>query len=111
MHVQLLGWQPSKLHGHDAALFIYRVTGPQGEQHHVNVHVLDARQLNLRSKKQIQVGGIPLWVDSPFGFASVAYKDDRGLGYIFTTDMGDAQLIDLVVGSDILQQLSDHLGR
>lgn len=108
--VDLLGWQPSNLRGRQAALFLYQVEGPSG-RHQVNVHVLDARNLDLRSQDRVRVGARELWIDRPFGFSSVSFRDTGGIGYVFTSDMPSAELVALVAESDILDHVSERLRR
>lgn len=108
--VNLLGWQPSSLRGRQAALFVYEVTGKSGT-HQVNVHVLDARNLDFSGKESVRVGDRELWVDAPFGFSAVAYKARSGIGYVFTSEMQRGELIDLVTRSNILEMVNERLRR
>lgn len=104
----LLGWQPGQLRGRDAAVFVYEVVSRTG-RHQVNVHALDARDLDLRGKDRVSVDDTELWVDTPFGFSSVSYKDREGIGYVFTSDMAPSELVNLVGKSDILDMINERL--
>jgi hypothetical protein len=102
--VSLRGWQRSRLHGRQAAVFIYQVG-----RHQVNVHTLDARDLDLRSRDRRVVDGREIWVSQPLGFSTVSYKDQDGIGYVFSSDMASDELVKLVLDSDLLFMVSDRL--
>ena len=75
----------------------------------MTVHILDARNLELRGQRRINVSGQTLWVDRPFGFSAVSYRDNQGMAYVFTSEMAEDELVDLVVSSDILHRIGERL--
>jgi anti-sigma factor (TIGR02949 family) len=108
--VALRGWQPTQLDGRAAAKLVYEVTLPSG-RHKVELHVLDARDLDLRSSDKRTIGDTDLWVTQTLGFSTVTYKDRRNIGYVFTSDLRLEELVALLADSDLVQLASERLGR
>ena len=105
---RLDGWQPASLKGYEAAQLQYSVTTRSG-RHLVTVHILDARTLELRGQRRVDVSGQTVWVERPFGFSAVSYREGRGMASGFTSEMSEPELIDLVVSSDILHRIGERL--
>ena len=106
---QLKGWQPRELNGRLAAMLFYEVPGPHGQRHVVTVHVLNARDMDLRGTARRKVGSKVVWVARPLGVSTVSYKDPTGIGYVISSDMNLDRLVGLVVKSDLLYKLNEQL--
>jgi anti-sigma factor RsiW len=104
----LRGFQRAQVQGRDAAVFVYEISTPVGI-HTVYVHTLDARDLDLRSPDRRVIDGREIWVAQPRGFSTVSYKDELGVGYVFSSDMEPDDLVALVLRSDLLFLVSERL--
>jgi anti-sigma factor (TIGR02949 family) len=107
--VSLRGARLSHLRGHNAAQLFYRVDR-NNQRHDMQVHIINASDLNLSSKSKRVIGGREVWVGVERGYSVVTFKDANGVGYVFTSDMEDADLFDLVVSSDLLLRVDERLG-
>lgn len=107
--IDLVGARLSHLRGRDAAQLFYEVAR-DGRRFEVQVHILDASDLDLHGEDRQVIRGRELWIDERFGHSIVTYKDREGIGYVFTSaDMTRPELVDLVVGSDLLLRVSERL--
>lgn len=109
--VNLRGARLSHLRGRDAAQLFYEARrGPS--RHEVQVHIIDGSNLDLRGAVMRRIGGRELFVDRKLGYSIVTYKDQQdGMAYVFTSDMSEQDLLDLVVSSDLLLKASEHRNR
>jgi anti-sigma factor RsiW len=102
------GWQPTQLAGRMAAKLVYEVT--TGRQRYlVDVHLLDGRDMDLDAGQRVRVDDVDLSVSSTGGIHTIAFKDARGVGYVFSSDMPRGSLIDLVVSSRLVDQVNDRV--
>lgn len=106
--VRFNAWRPSQIDGREAAELHYSASTLTG-RHNVTLYVIDARDLDFGGASQVEIDGRTLWLDQPFGFSTVSYKDEQGIGYVFTSDMSEAELVELVTSSDILHRSSERL--
>lgn len=106
---ELRGWRPSQLHGREAAELVYKVARPGGRTHTMRLHVLDGSNVDLGDQERRDIQGETLWVDNPLGMSSVTYRDGHGIGYVFTSDMPEDALVELVLASDVASPRGDGL--
>ena len=52
-----------------------------------------------------------LFVDGRLGLNIVMYRDQQGVLYVFTSEMNQADLVELVGSSDLLMQVNERLRR
>jgi anti-sigma factor RsiW len=97
--IRLRGWRPVQLIGRAAVELDYRTASGN---HVVTVHMVNASNLDFRGSQSRTVAGTKLWVDHPLGFTTVSYRDERGIGYVFSAEAGEEQLLRLVASSDLL---------
>lgn len=107
--VRLQGARLSHLRGRDAAQLFYEVRGHSGARHDMQVHIVDAADLELPERQRRVVGGRVIWVDPQLGYSTVTYRDEEGLAYVFTSDMEATELVRLVVSSDLLMRVNERL--
>lgn len=105
----LKGWRPAELSGKQAAILHYEVPDSRGTYHSITVHVVDARHLDLRGKQRIPLGDTDIWIGHFKGINTVSYKDQYGIGYVFSSDMPLADLVASVHESDVLYRMSEAL--
>lgn len=106
---ELVGARLGHLLDRETAQLFYDVIH-DGARYELQVHILDASNLDLRSPNRHVVNGREIWVDDRLGYAVVSYKDRDGLGYVFTAaGMDQAMLIDLVVNSNLLLRVNEGL--
>lgn len=104
----LQGWQPMRKRGHLSALFVYQVN-IDGNQFRLEVQTLDARNLDLRSAERRVVNGTEVWITRTPGVNAVTYRDANGVAYNFTSHLDADDLVRLVVGSDLVEQVGRRL--
>lgn len=107
--VRLQGARLSHLRGRDAAQLFYEVRGAGGARHDMQVHIVDAADLELPDGQRRVVGGRVIWVDPQLGYSTVTYRDEEGLAYVFTSDLEAGELVRLVVSSDLLMRVNERL--
>jgi anti-sigma factor RsiW len=105
--VNLVGARLSHLRGRDAAQLFYEVMSSRGHRN-FQVHIIDASDLRLGGRDRREVGGRALWVDDQLGFSTVTFRDQDGIGYLFTSDMEADELFELVIGSDLLLRATER---
>ncbi len=108
-NVSLRGARLSHLRGSDAAQLFYEVDR-NNQRHDMQVHIITAPDFNLSAKSKRVIGGREVWIDVERGYSVVTFKDASGIGYVFTSDMEDADLFDLVVSSDLLLRVDERRG-
>jgi mycothiol system anti-sigma-R factor len=86
----LVGARIGHLSSRDAAQLRYRVSGAD-----VTVYVFDASNLPLTAPRRRLVDQRELYVDGDRGYNVVFYRE-RGVGYAFTSELGEDDLIALV---------------
>jgi anti-sigma factor RsiW len=93
--VELRGARVGRLHDRDAAQYVYEVQSP-GSRHTMTVSVFDAAGLSMDGRAtRHRIGGHEVWSGSARGF-SVVYYLRNGVGYAYTSDMGEDELVRLV---------------
>ncbi len=102
----LRGARISHLRGHDAAQVFYDAR-IGNRRYEVSAMIFDATRLDLRVGRRSVVGGRELWAGQSRGYNVVTYKDPRGMGYVFTSEMDADKLLDLVIASDLILRRSD----
>ena len=107
--VTLRGWRPNLLRGREAAELIYEVAPSSSQRHTMWLHILEASNLELESKDRLDIRGETLWLHRPLGLSSVTYRDSHGIGYVFTSDMPEEALVELVLGSDVPHRINERL--
>ncbi len=106
--ISLRGARLSHLRGRDAAQLFYQIDHNH-RRHAMQVHILDGANLDLGGAVKRHIGGRDLWVDNELGYSVVTYKDPSdGMAYVFTSDMSGRELLDLVVGSDLLLRTGER---
>ena len=108
-NVSLRGARLSHLRGRDAAQLFYQVDR-NNQRHDMQVHIVTGADFNLSAKSKRVIGGRDVWIGGERGYSVVTFKDDSGVSYVFTSDMEDADLFDLVVSSDLLLRVNERLG-
>jgi mycothiol system anti-sigma-R factor len=108
--INLRGARLSHLRGRDAAHLFYEIDRG-GRRSDVQVHILDGSDLSLEGATRRRVGGRELFVDGDLGYSVVTYRDPSGMAYVFTSDMSENELLDLVVSSDLLLKVDEDRGR
>jgi anti-sigma factor RsiW len=89
----LVGARIGHLSSRDAAQLHYRVNGAS-----VTVYVFDASNLAMTAPRRRLVDNRELFVDGARGYSVVFYRE-RGVGYAFTSDLSEDQLVELVSAS------------
>lgn len=97
----LLGARLSHLDGRDA-LQLYYQARVDHRVYEMTGLILDASDLDFRTRERRTISGRELWVGKSMGYNVVAHKDERGIGYVFISEMTVAQLLDTVGNSDLL---------
>ena len=97
----LRGYLQSQLNGRVAALFVYEISTNYGLKR-VFVHTLDARNVDLKTDDKRMIGDKELWLTQKQGFSTVAYTDETGVGYVFSSKMDGQNLVGLVAKSDLI---------
>lgn len=105
---RLRGWRPLKSGSHSAALFLYEVTSRTGI-HRLDVQTLDARNLDFSRAERRVVRGSEVWIARGFGTSDVVYRDENQIAYVFSSHMDTEELVNLVVQSDIVEQITREL--
>lgn len=108
--INLRGARLSHLRGRDAAQLFYEIDR-SGRRSDVQVHILDGSDLSLAGATRRRIGGRELWIDGELGYSVVTYRDASGMAYVFTSDMSETELLDLVVSSDLLLKVDEDRGR
>ena len=103
----LRGYLQSQLDGRVAALFVYDVPTNQGTKR-VFVHTLDARRTNLQTDNRQMLGDKEIWLTQKQGFSTVAYTDEQGVGYVFSSKLDSRSLVSLVAQSDLLRRVESQ---
>jgi len=106
--VRLDGWRPARLRGYEAIELQYTIVTESGA-HQLTVHILDARNIDVSGQRRVATAGHVMWVDRPLGFTAISYQDRSGVGYVFTSDMAEDELMTLVMSSDLLHGTSAPL--
>jgi len=106
--ISLRGARLSHLRGRDAAQLFYEIDRNH-RRNAMQVHILDGANLDLGGAVKRHIGGRDLWLDKELGYSVVTYKDPSdGMAYVFTSDMSGKELLDLVVGSDLLLRAGEQ---
>lgn len=92
----LVGARLSQIRDRRAAYLVYNVRGNR-----VSVFLFDPSDLAMESPRHFEAGGHEVYLDEQRGY-HVALVRDRGLGYAFTSDLDEDQMIQLV--SSAIQQ-------
>ncbi|HET6613620.1 MAG TPA: zf-HC2 domain-containing protein [Kofleriaceae bacterium] len=106
--IQFRGWRPINLRDRQAAELVYDVRTQSGG-YSLLVHIMRAGDLSLRSQDRRVVDGKAVWIFHPYGMTSVAYKSEKGIGYVFTSAMPEGELVGMIAGSDILRAIGAPL--
>ncbi len=104
-NVKLRGIGETQMLGRPSVVFVYE-DHRSGKQNRVDLYVLDSRGLKLGGSSRREIDDRELWLSEQNGIATVSYKDDQGIGYVFRSDMSANELADLVQHSDLLLVLS-----
>lgn len=108
----LAGWQPREVGGRQAVGLVYEnVPDPRGGLHQLHVVVFDARDIALTGGEPVEIFGKELRVGSPLGVSTVWFKDESGIGYVFSSDMPRRDLVQLVGASSLLYMVNESLRR
>lgn len=102
------GWQPTQLAGRVAAKLVYEVKLQEGRSFLVDVHLLDGRDMAADRDSRL-VNGTAVWLGTTAGINTVALRDGRGIGYVFSSDMATGQLLDVVLKSELLHKVNDRV--
>ena len=105
----LLGARLSHLDGRDA-LQLYYQARVDHRVYEMTGLILDASDLDFRTRERHVIGGRELWVGESMGYNVVAHKDERGVGYVFISEMAVPQLLDTVANSDLLVGVPEFPG-
>lgn len=97
----LLGARLSHLAGRDAAQ-LYYTTRMGNRVYDVTVLVLKPGRLNLCVGRRYTIGGRRLCLGHRKGMHMVTHIDERGLGYVFISEMDGPRLLEFVGTSDLL---------
>ncbi len=109
-NVSLRGARLSSLRGREAAQLFYEVDRNH-QRHDLQVHIVEAKDLDLGVRHHQVIGGREVWIDDQLGYSVVTLKDDRGMGYVFTSDMDGKELFDLVLGTDLVLGVGERPNR
>ena len=86
----LVGARLSQIRDRRAAHLTYNVRGNR-----VSVIMFDPRDMPIEAPRHRDVGGRPIYLVGDRGY-QVALVRDRGVGYAYTSDLGEEQMIQLV---------------
>lgn len=89
----LVGGRVYHLRSRDVGQLTYRVGGSQ-----VTVYVFDPSGLDLTARTVRRVGAHEVYITEERGYSVVLYRD-RGVGYAFTSDLRENELLRLVEAS------------
>lgn len=103
----LRGARLSHLGGRDAALVFYE-TRMGNRLYDVSALIFDARDMRLCNGRMFDIGGRDVCVSQIQGFHVATHKDDRGIGYIFISEMDAMTMLDFVKTSDLLLRASEQ---
>ena len=99
-NVMIRGWRPTQLSGMAAAELQY-LARLDGESHPLTLHMVAARNLNLKGRSTVRVGSTQVWVDRAYGYSVVLFRSKQGIGYVFSSELDSQRLVSLVAGSSL----------
>ncbi len=108
--MKMQGARLSHLRGRNAAQLFYKVS-KGGQMHDVQIHIFDAANMKMSARSHQLIGGRDVGIDRQLGYSVVTFKDQEGIGYVFTSDMSHDDLLDLVVSSDLVMRIGETLKR
>lgn len=108
--IELIGARATAIAGHDAALLRYLVNVGVNRVSLTAVLISNLRREELPDGDQVNVGNLTLHVYDANGQPAVTYIDERGIGYVFTSERMTAQeLVSLVGTSDLITRTQEQL--
>ena len=109
-NIELIGARATAIAGHDAALLRYLVNVGVNRVSLTAVLISNLRREELPDGEIVQAGKMKLHVYDANGQPAVTYIDERGIGYVFTSERMTAQeLISLVGTSDLIPRAQEQL--
>lgn len=86
----LVGGRLAHVGGRQAAYLVYNVGGDK-----VGVFLFDPRDLPIEGARHARVGGREIYLDAQRGYHVAAFRD-QDLGYVFTSDIDENRMLELV---------------
>lgn len=106
--VRVAGARLTDVMGRKALQIFYDVTSGAGARYGLQTLMFEATGVELPGER-IVVGGRELLVVEHRGYHVVSFRDVDGLAYVFTsTDLGRAQLVDMVVNSNLVMRVQER---
>lgn len=99
----------SELHGRDVVHQLYQVTHSWGGRVVVQVSVFNARGWQIESGEAVRIGGRDLWVVSARGRMAVVHRGPDDLGYVFTSDVGARELLQVIAEHGLIDRVDARL--
>ena len=87
---ELVGGRLAKMGDRQAAYLVYDISGDK-----VGVLMFDPRDLPMEGARHAQVGGREVYLDGQRGYHVASFRD-QDLGYVFTSDIDESRMLELL---------------